>query len=401
VIKNPTTKSAFNGSALRQMRIALCLEYPIDQRGGTEVLVSELIRGFSKSHHVILASPDDAASIARSPIAPFVAEHISFTPGFNDASNARRLAERIALAKPDIAHFHFGGVYGWGNRFPFRCPIYFLNRLKVPCFSTVHLVVGVLDGFCGPQKPLWFKLLMLPLSWWGKLQQLRHTKYEIAVSQHDFQKLRRWYWPFSRRFRQIYHSRLREIEAEPPPERAKIILNVGHIAQRKGQAVLAKAFAKIAPQYPEWILQLAGNSGHDGETDRIQQLSKKDHLEKRILLLGPRSDAIELMQRSAIYVQPSFWEALGLALQEAMFAGCACVGSRAGGIPELIQHEQNGLLVEPGNVDDLALALENLITNPDRREQLGCAAAAAIRRRKMTSPQMIAAYLELYETSPQ
>lgn len=391
-------KSLINGFVRTQMRIALCLEYPIDQHGGTEVLVSEFIRGFSKHHEVILVSPDDAAAIAISPIAPFLTEHISFTPGFDDASNARRLAERIALAKPDVVHFHSGGVYGWGNRFPFHCPIYFLNRLKFSCFSTVHLVVSVMNGYCGPQKPLWFKLLMLPLSWWGKLQQLRHTKYEIAVSQHDFEKLRQWYWPFRRRFRQIYHSRLQEPPDGPRPERSKTILNVGHIAQRKGQLVLAEAFARIAPKYPDWTLQFAGHGGHDGEMDRIRQLIGEHHLEKRILLLGPRADALDLMQRSAIYVQPSFWEALGLALQEAMFAGCACVGSRAGGIPELIQHEQNGLLVEPGNVDELARALETLITNPDRAAHLGRLAADSIRRRKMTSPQMIESYLELYET---
>ena len=66
----------------------------------------------------------------------------------------------------------------------------------------------------------------------------------------------------------------------------------------------------------------------------------------------------DLMSRAAIYVQPSFWEALGLALQEAMFAGCACVGSRAGGIPELIEENKTGLLFEPGNVAQLAAALE-------------------------------------------
>ena len=42
------------------MRIALCLEYPIDQLGGTEVLVSELILGLGAQHQVILVSPDDA-----------------------------------------------------------------------------------------------------------------------------------------------------------------------------------------------------------------------------------------------------------------------------------------------------------------------------------------------------
>jgi len=381
------------------MRIALCLEYPIDQHGGTEVLVSELVRGLSKEHQVILVSPDDAASIARSPIAPFVTEHISFMPGFKRASHGRQLAGKIALAKPDIAHFHFGGVYGWGNRFPFNCPIYFLNRLGVSCCSTVHLVVSILDGYCGPQKPTWFKLLMLPAAWWGKLQQLRHTQREVAVSLHDFQKLRRWYWPYRRCLRQIYHSRLHEILAGPVPERTSTILNVGHITQRKGQTVLAAAFATIAPRYPEWILRLAGHAGHDEAIEQIRQLIKRHHLEERILLLGERSDAFDLMQRAAIYVQPSFWEALGLALQEAMLAGCACIGSHAGGIPELIQHEQTGLLFETGNVDQLARALERLITNPSHRERLGRMAAVSIRQRKMMSRQMIESYLELYESA--
>jgi glycosyltransferase involved in cell wall biosynthesis len=381
------------------MRIALCLEYPIDQRGGTEVLVSELVRGLSKQHQIILVSPDDAGSISRSPIASFVTEHISFIPGFKHASQGRQLAQKIALAKPDVAHFHFGGVYGWGNRFPFNCPLSFLNRRGIPCFSTVHLVVSILNGYCGPQKPFWFKLLMLPLAWWGKLQQLRHTRREVAVSHHDFQKLCCWYWPYRRRFRQIYHSRLHEIPAGAIPKRAPTILNVGHLAQRKGQPILVEAFAAIAPRYPEWNLRLAGHIGEDEAIDEIRQSIKQHHLEERVQLLGERSDAFELMQRAAIYVQPSFWEALGLALQEAMLAGCACIGSRAGGIPELIQHEQNGLLFETGNVEQLARALERLINNPAQREQMGCAAAGSIRERKMMSRQMIESYLELYESA--
>lgn len=377
------------------MRIALCLEYPIDQRGGTEVLVSELIKGLSKQHQVILVSPDDAASFGRSQVAPLVTEHISFKPVWNSRANASLLAEKIALAKPDLAHFHFGGAYGWGNRYPFRCPIYFLHRRNIPCFSTVHLAVSLLDGYCGTQKPLWFKLLMLPLAWCGKLQQLQSVRYEIAVSQHDFQKLRRWYWPFRSRYTQIYHSRLPENLPAEVPLRTSVILNVGHIAQRKGQTVLAEAFAKIAPRHPEWRLQLAG-SYTEPEVIRIRGLMKEHHLEERISLLGERSDAFDLMQRAAIYVQPSFWEALGLALQEAMFAGCACIGSRTGGIPELVQHEQNGLLFEPGNAAQLAQMLEQLIGDPARRDHLGRSAAKSIRERGMTSEQMVKRHLELY-----
>jgi len=68
------------------MKIALCLEYPIDQRGGTEVLVSELVKGLGVRHEILLVSPDDAASLAKSPAAPFVKEHISFLPVWDSVS---------------------------------------------------------------------------------------------------------------------------------------------------------------------------------------------------------------------------------------------------------------------------------------------------------------------------
>ena len=238
---------------------------------------------------------------------------------------------------------------------------------------------------------------MWPLAWCGKMQQLRHTRREIAVSQHDLKKLQSWYRPLQNRFARIYHSRLRD---EPVPRentrREPVILNVGHLAWRKGQRVLAEAFAQIAARHPEWILQLAGQD-LDGETEKqILQLARQHRLEGRIQLLGERTDAFALMRRAAIYVQPSFEEALGLALQEAMFYGCACAGSRVGGIPELIQENNTGLLFDPGNVGQLAQALEQLIQNTDLREIFSHAAAASIRERGMTVEQMAKSHLELY-----
>ena len=228
------------------------------------------------------------------------------------------------------------------------------------------------------------------------MQQLWHTKCEIAVSQHDFKKLRRWYWPLRNRFTQIYHSRLSGKPGEPIGPRKPIILNVGHIAWRKGQLVLAQAFARIAQRKPEWVLQLAGSCGEQPIIDDIRKLAEQPHLAGRIVLLGERTDALELMQAAAIYVQPSFWEALGLALQEAMFTGCACIGSRAGGIPELVQQDKTGLLFDPGNIDQLANALESLIDERPRREALGRAATASIYERGMTVEKMTERHLEVY-----
>jgi len=384
------------------MKIALCLEYPIGIRGGVSVLVETLLREFTRhGHEVVLVSPDDSAGLRQSEAGRLIREHIYWQPRPRPSlANARKLARQLAAARVTIAHFHAGGNYGWGNRFPWHCPAFFLDRLGVPCVSTVHSVTSILTGYCGDLKPRWFKLLLLPLGWSGKMHQLRHVRREIAVSQHDFNKLRRWYRPLRNCFVQIYHSRLHlEAAPLPPVKREPVILNVGHIASwRKGQVVLAEAFAGIAARHPGWKLEFAGHDCGDGSVERIRQIAVASQLSERIVLLGQRDDAMDLMRRSAIYVQPSFEEALGLALQEAMFCGCACIGSRVGGIPELTQEGQTGLLVEPGNVTQLSQALEQLIRDESRRETLGRAAAASIRERGMTVEDMVKQHLELYET---
>jgi glycosyltransferase involved in cell wall biosynthesis len=383
------------------MKVALCLEYPIDLQGGVSVLVRILAREFSRhGHEVVLVSPDSPETMARSETGKHVGVHLSHDPTKPSPQTARHLARRLADAQIDLAHFHMGGNYGWGNRFIGHCPIPYLSKLGVPCFSTVHLVVDILNGYCGPQKPLWFKLLLLPLAWLGKVHQLRHVRREIAVSRHDINKLRRWYAILSSRFVQIYHSRL-DREAAGPQEtpRQPVILNVGHVAWRKGQPTLAEAFARIAPRHPHWTLQLAGHDGADGAFGRIGEIIREHKLEQSLVLLGERNDALELMRRASIYVQPSTAEALGLALQEAMFEGCASIGARAGGIPELIDDGFTGRLVAPGDVGELAAALEEMIANPELREKWGKAGAKSIRERGMTAQAMAKRHLELYATA--
>jgi glycosyltransferase involved in cell wall biosynthesis len=180
--------------------------------------------------------------------------------------------------------------------------------------------------------------------------------------------------------------------------REPIILNVGHIATRKGQIVLAEAFAQIANKHPAWKLCLVGHFAEESAAEQIKQIAKKNKLEERIILAGARDDAFDWMSRAAIYVQPSFAEALGLALQESMFRGCPSIGTRAGGIPELIQHQKTGLLVEAGSVNQLAQAIESFIESKDLRETYGRAGADSIVEKGMTFEQMIANHIRLYES---
>ncbi len=381
------------------MKIALCLEYPLGLRGGVSVVVETLATELARhGHKIVIVSPDSAESLQEPKFARFIEQHIYWNPSDSSTASARALAQRLKAAAIDLAHFHAGGTYGWHNRLPFRSPIHHVCRFQIPIFWTSHRAESILDGFCGPQKPLPFKLSLFPIAWLGKVQQLACCRGEIAVSQNNFQKLRRWYAPFRSRFVQIYHSRLHNTALPDSSfRRPSTILTVGHLAEAKGQTILVKAFARIAERHRNFTLLVVGHGDENGTLAQLKKLINDQRLENQVLLLGERNDTEELMRSAAIYVQPSLTEALGLALQEAMFSGCACIGSCAGGIPELIQHEQNGLLVEPGNVEQLARALEELICNQTRREQLGRTAAESVRERGMTAEEMTKHHLELYE----
>jgi glycosyltransferase involved in cell wall biosynthesis len=380
-------------------KLALCLEYPLALRGGVSVLVECLIDGLKPHYDLVLVSPDTVEDLAATPAASAIVRHFQWDRQAVTRSASRQLAHQLAGEGVHLAHFHFGGNFGWGNRTWGKCPIPWLDELEVPACSTVHLVVHPLDGFCGPEKPWWFKLALFPLAWTAKMHVLAHLHLEIAVSQHDLRKLERWYWPMHSRFAQIYHSRL---PAGPGPQtgapRDPVILNVGHIAWRKGQLFLAEAFAQVAPRHPEWKLCLVGKVMEADIGEQIRALAQARGLQDRIQFPGERQDALDLMARAGIYVQPSYFEALGLALQEAMFVGCPAIGTRAGGIPELIEDQRTGLLVNPGQIDELAKALDSLMSNPQVRDTYGRKGAVSIVQKGMTAGRMVDRHLELYES---
>ena len=84
-----------------------------------------------------------------------------------------------------------------------------------------------------------------------------------------------------------------------------------------------------------------------------------------------------------------------MSLLEAMAAGCPVVATRAGGIPDLVEDGVNGLLVEPGDRDALALALHRLLVDRDLAARLGRAARETVRRR-FTAEHALARLDQLY-----
>jgi glycosyltransferase involved in cell wall biosynthesis len=120
-------------------------------------------------------------------------------------------------------------------------------------------------------------------------------------------------------------------------------------------------------------------------------------LQERIELVGPREDALEFMRRAEIFVQPSFFEGLPLALQEAMLSGCACIGTDIPGNDEIISHGENGLLAPKGDAARLAETLDRLISDEPLRRSFQQRARASVLDKGMSAKQMIEHHVELYE----
>ena len=372
--------------------VALALEVPLTFRGGINVILEELIRDLSDQFAFTLVSPDPP-DVTRQ--YPNLAGHLPWNPAPVSRESSKDLA--VALSDRDIqlVHFHLPGTYGFGMKLPGVSPFRFLARAGIPSITSAHSVVGVLHGYCGPSKPLWFKLATLPVAWAGKVSALRLVRAEVAVSQHDAAILRRWFSPWAaRKVRVIYHSRLRGAPVDRTKPRKKIILCIGHIAFRKGQHILAQAFAKIAAAHPEWSLHFAGETVEPSCEARIRESVAA--LGDRVQFLGSRQDALQLMSEAEVFAQPSLQEALGLALQEALYASCACIGTTAGGIPELIQHNINGLLCPPNDVPALAAGLDRLLANPKLRDELGRRGPEWILSKDMTAESMVARHAALY-----
>ncbi|MEO6034320.1 MAG: glycosyltransferase family 4 protein [Verrucomicrobiota bacterium] len=380
------------------MKLALCLEYPIDQFGGTEVLVQELIKGLAAQHQIVLVSNESDESAKKSSIGHLISEHISWDPTLISAERSRQLAESLARSKVELAHFHLGGNFGWNVRAFSKSPIVGVQQAGIPCLSTNHGAFAITDGYCGPQRSFLKVALFLP-AWLSKQYVLSKLLCEVTVSQNDFRSVRKWYPLMRRKFRQIYHSRIHEASSTPvQSRRRKVILCVGTVGPRKGQWILTDAFAKIAAKYPEWQLVLVGRMGDDPLSQRVRNTIAREKIGAQTQLLGTRSDkeVEQWLCEAAIFAMPSFQEGLGLSLQEALFYGCACVGSRIGGIPDLIDEGENGLLVEVGNVDQLAAVLELVMADDGLRARLSARTRQSILDKEMTAEKMVAKYQALY-----
>jgi glycosyltransferase involved in cell wall biosynthesis len=141
----------------------------------------------------------------------------------------------------------------------------------------------------------------------------------------------------------------------------------------------AKAYPELLAAAREVLGRLPGVRflmvGHGPLESEIAALHARLGLGDRVLLLGHRPDAVRVMAACDVFVLASLYEGLPVALMEALALGLPVVATTVGGIPELVEHGREGLLVPPGRPRELAAALVTVLSDTERREQMAEAAA--------------------------
>jgi len=153
-----------------------------------------------------------------------------------------------------------------------------------------------------------------------------------------------------------------------PSERPPRIIFVGRLVPVKGLPVLLGAVRRLKEHFPELALDLVGAGFSEEE---LKQLVGELGLEAQVRFLGRIDDTEAALAAADIFVQPSLSEGLPNSLLEAMACGLPCVVTNVGGMPQVVQDGVHGFVVEANRVEELALALERLLSDRALRLRMG------------------------------
>ncbi|MFH1355269.1 MAG: glycosyltransferase family 4 protein [Candidatus Omnitrophota bacterium] len=152
---------------------------------------------------------------------------------------------------------------------------------------------------------------------------------------------------------------------------------VARLADIKGHLYLIRAMKQVLERLPDVQLLIVGEGRMH---KKLIDLNKALGIEDSVKFIPRLSDTRDAFSVIDIFAMPSLKEGLGLSIMEAMASGLPVVACAVGGITSLINNQVNGLLVEPANVDQLAKALLELLTDSPRAKSLGLAASDFVRK---------------------
>lgn len=208
-----------------------------------------------------------------------------------------------------------------------------------------------------------------------------------------------------RKFSVIHNGIAPENDSTEMREAARADLRVGdrvvgaivaRLSGRKGHATLLQSMAMLRDDGVAPLILVVGDGPERGQ---LEQQAKELRLDaSRVRFLGARSDVERVLRAADFFVLPSDTEGLPLSVLEAMAHELPIVASRVGGIPEIIETNEQGLLVPPGDPAALAEAIRRVVEDPALRRSLAAAARTRVNT-EFSIAKTVENYDRLYRTA--
>jgi glycosyltransferase involved in cell wall biosynthesis len=288
------------------------------------------------------------------------------------AANALRrgLERKSAHARPDVVHVH-------GFRLGQTWVVPWALAHRLPVVYTEHSTISDLGG---PRDP-------------ESIRFVEDADVIACVSRRSQRSLSAF---VPHRDISVHNHIVRVAERNGQRVRDGSVefISVARLIRQKGIDVLLRAAAIVQRQSHAFRLTIIGSGP---ERAALERLRHELSLELSVRFLGERSfKTVEHHLLGAdVFVLASRTEGLPVAMLEAMAAGLAVIGTRVGGIPELLEGEA-GLLVVPDSVEDLAQAMTNIVTNADLRSSLQNAALKRLRNSRYHERAALESILDSY-----
>jgi glycosyltransferase involved in cell wall biosynthesis len=170
----------------------------------------------------------------------------------------------------------------------------------------------------------------------------------------------------------VVYNAVPKLEIEKEKTNNFNFIFLGRLGERKGVSDLINAFKGVVKVHPKARLLLGG----DGDIKKYQAMVEELEISEHVDLLGwvAGEKKINILKQADAYVLPSYNEGFPMGVLEAMSCNIPVIASTAGGIPDAITNKIDGLLIEPGDVESLKVAMNRLIEFPVETEKMRDAA---------------------------
>jgi glycogen synthase len=390
------------------MRILLLSNlYPPHVLGGAEIVARDFAVGLADLGHEVtiltstygVAKPQQESRIRRTLQYTFPAHFDRRRPVFqqlnlirdyyryfHDAANVKELRRVITEVQPDV--IYVWEITGIG-----------VNTMLAALGTVTMPVVFHLESYWwqyarSPQtEQTRLRTRRLKQVLIGTVPNLPYTsliaasqavKQEYAAAGCDPQRIEVIYNCIDARFVNIPRAACTDEDSNEPQVHLTF---VGRLCVEKGVLVILKALAILINQQSRRHLHLnIFGDGDDGYMKELHAFIRENQLAAFVTFHGKVLQDVLIAQydRSDIMLIPSLWkEPFGLVVAEAMARGLPIITSNIGGPAEIITHEVDGLLIEPGDEHLLATAITRLLDNPDECQRFAQAARATVQERFM------------------